>query len=241
MKDLLYSYFGAKGDTRTAEDYLAFSDWIHDDRQYDGNITSEVFANIDFKKAIAKKIVSDMMNDKDIFVQSSIMDKRLRALVTYYFSIELFSEDPKVAESAAKAISHYRGKHNQINMDLPGRVIVSDPSDDAIVTMRPGDDLYRGYRIFVVNLMCFTSSRFVLGFRTDGGPVRGSMKYYKGCRPIGIGQANNGAEWNLIECDSSLSDDNLAIISNELDGDGTIEMCDWLNDKNQRIIFRCNY
>ena len=77
--------------------------------------------------------------------------------------------------------------------------------------------------------------------RTDSGPVRGSMKYYKGCRPLGIRKADNGIEWNLIECDYSLSDDNFAIISNTLDGDGTIEICDWLNNKIQRVIFRCNY
>lgn len=241
MKDLLYNYFDAKGDTRTAEDYMAFDDWIHDERQYSEDLTSRVYTNIDLKKAMAKKIVTDMMNNRDIFVQSSIMDKRLRALVTYYFSIELFSEDPKVAESAAKAIAHYRSKHNQIHMHLSERVMVSDPSDDAIVIMRPGDDLYRGYRILVVNMLCFTSSRFVLGLRTDGGPVRGPMKYYKGCRPAGIGRANDGTEWNLIDCDTSLSDDNLAIISNALDGDGTIEMCDWINGNTQRIIFRTNY
>ena len=90
-------------------------------------------------------------------------------------------------------------------------------------------------------MLCFTSSRFVLGLRTDGGPVRGPMKYYKGCRPAGIGRAKDGTEWNLIQCDTSLSDDNLAIISNALDGDGTIEMCDWISDKIQRIIFRTNY
>ena len=241
MKDLLYNYFDAKGDARTAEDYMAFDDWIHDKRQYSEDLTSRVFSNIDLKKAMAKKIVSDMMNDRDHYNQSSIIDKRLRALVTYYFSIELFSEDPKVAESAAKAIRYYRSKHNQIDIDLSGIAKFKDPSDDAIVVMRPGDDLYRGYRILVVNMLCFTSSRFVLGLRTDGGPVRGPMKYYKGCRPVGIGRANDGTEWNLIQCDTSLSDDNLAIISNALDGDGTIEMCDWISDKIQRIIFRTNY
>lgn len=241
MKDLLYNYFDAKGDARTAEDYMAFDDWAHDKRQYSEDLTSRVYANIDLKKAMAKKIVSDMMNDRDYYNQSSIMDKRLRALVTYYFSIELYSGDPQVAESAVKAIAHYRSKHNQISVDMSGIAIVKDPSDDAIVIMRPWDDLYRGYRMLVVNMLCFTSSRFVLGFRTDGGPVRGPMKYYKGCRPAGIGRAKDGTEWNLIQCDTSLSDDNLAIISNALDGDGTIEMCDWISDKIQRIIFRTNY
>ena len=106
MKDLLYNYFDAKGDARTAEDYMAYDDWAHDKRQYSEDLTSRVYANIDLKKAMAKKIVSDMMNDRDYYNQSSIMDKRLRALVTYYFSIELYSGDPQVAESAVKAIAH---------------------------------------------------------------------------------------------------------------------------------------
>ena len=58
---------------------------------------------------------------------------------------------------------------------------------------------------------------------------------------MGTGRGIDGQEWNLIECDDDLSDDNLAIISNQLDGDGTIEICDWIDDKNQRVIFKCNY
>ena len=59
MKDLLHNYFDAKGDARTAEDYMAFDDWAHDKRQYSEDLTSRVYANIDLKKAMAKKIVSD--------------------------------------------------------------------------------------------------------------------------------------------------------------------------------------
>ena len=48
-------------------------------------------------------------------------------------------------------------------------------------------------------------------------------------------------EWNAIMFDRALSDDHLAIFSNELDGDGTIEMCDWLSDDEQRVIYRHGY
>ena len=30
------------------------------------------------------------------------------------------------------------------------------------------------------------------------------MKYYKGCRPLGIEKDSEGIAWNLIECDMSL-------------------------------------
>ena len=141
-------------------------------------------------------------------------------------------------ESAVNAYRkyHYLEDHGHVS----GKFI-DDNTGKAVASMRPGDFLYRGYRFFIINMLCFTSSRFAIGMRTDSGPVRGSMKYYKGCRPLGIRKADNGIEWNLIECDYSLSDDNFAIISNTLDGDGTIEICDWLNNKIQRVIFRCNY
>ncbi len=241
MKDLLSKYFAAKGDAHTADDYLAFSDWIHDHRECSKNLTSGVFANIDLKKAMAKRIVSDMMNRRNDYAESAVIDRRLRALINYYFNIELFSQKPEVSKAAADAMGRYRKPGSQMAIDLSDSVTIVDRSEEAIVTMRPNDDFYRGYRLFIINMLCFTSSRFEIGFRTDTGPVRGPMKYYKGCRPLGTGRSSDGQEWNLIECDVALSDDHLAIISNQLDGDGTIEICDWIDDKNQRVIFRCNY
>ncbi|MBR5170257.1 MAG: hypothetical protein IKW85_06780 [Muribaculaceae bacterium] len=241
MKEFLRDYFGAKGDARPAEDYSAFCEWIHDPREFSEGLTSGVFANLELKKAMAKRIVNDMMRGGWGYGESGIIDQRLRALVTYYFNVALFSQDPEVAASAADAIRRYRHHNHQMNIDLDDKVIKSDPSPDAIVTMRPEDDFYRGYRLFIINMLCFTSSRFVIGLRTDGGPVSGPMKYYKGCRPLGIGTAKDGLAWNLVECNNALSDDHQAILSNALDGDGTIEICDWINDDNQRIIFRTCY
>lgn len=43
------------------------------------------------------------------------------------------------------------------------------------------------------------------------------------------------------EGDTFLSDDFLAVFSNQLDGDGTVEMCDWFSHHHHRIIFRINY
>ena len=143
------------------------------------------------------------------------MDSRLRSLIWYYRSVETHGAD-----------SHGSGNIYPEN---------------AIVRMRPQDPLYQGYRFFIVDMLCFTADKFILGFRTDCGPVRSPMKYFKGCRPLGLKTAPDGREWNLILFDRTLSDDNTAIFSNQLDGDGDIEMCDWLSDSNQRIIFRCGF
>ena len=243
MKDFIHDYFNTKGDSHIADDYFAFCDWINDHREYSEIITSGFFANIDFKKFLAKKIVSSMVYNGIHYHEHHIIDARLRSLVTYYLSVMIFSQDEKIAESALKAFNFYLDEGHPItgrNGYLPG-IYFLPQSEKAIVTMRSGDDFYRGYRFFIINMLCFTSRHFVVGMRTDSGTVKGGMKYYKGCRPLGIGKANNGIEWNLIECDYSLSDDNFAIISNTLDGDGTIEICDWLNNKIQRVIFRCNY
>lgn len=244
MKDFICEYFNGKGDSPFAEDYTAFCDWIHDHRDFSREITSGVLTNLDLKKSMAKKIVSDMMNGSDEYREQEIIDNRLRSLVTYYFSVMLFSQDARMAESAAGAYRKYRSPELDFSITdngwLSGKCIV-DHTGKAVVTMRPGDFLYSGYRFFVINMQCFASSRFMIGMRTDGGIVRGPMKCYKGCSPAGIGKAYDGSEWNLMECDNSLSDDNLAIIYNTLDGEGTVEVCDWINDDNQRVVFRQNY
>lgn len=230
MKDFLYNYFVAKNDTHTAEEYLEFCDSAHrlnGQAVYSNNLTSKVFSNLDLKKSMAKKIVSDMMNKRDHYLESRLIDRRLRALVNYYFAIELYSPDPKIAETAHNALEKFSHDYKH--------------SEEAVVTMRNGDELYDGYRFFIINMLCFAAKRFAIGFRTDSGPVSGPMTYYKGCRPLGVRTANNGEKWNLIECDCSLSDDNIAVVSNLLDGEGTIEICDWVNDDNQRVIFRCDY
>ena len=234
MKDYIKEYFFSKGNSQIADDYLSFCDWIHDKREYSEIITSGVFANLDFKKFLAKKIVSDMVN-KGIH-HHNIIDARLRSLVTYYLCVKIFSQDEKIAESALMAYNHITSSHGH----LPGTCVFLPP-EKAIVSMRSGDDLYRGYRFFIINMLCFTSRHFVVGMRTDSGPVRGGMKYHKGCRPLGVRKASNGIEWNLIECDYSLSDDNMAVLSNLLDGEGTVEVCDWISNDHQRVIFRCNY
>ena len=236
----LNNYFAAEGDMQSVADYAAFCDWVKDERQFNNVITSRVFANVKLKKAMAKAIVSNLLTDglDGLPYHQLNMDARLRLLVKYYLSVAVLNDNSLPEDKVKRVVKIFANEPDKVHYNK-GRII--DDSTEAIVRMRPGDDFYKGYRFFVVNMFCFTVSRFVIGMRTDSGPVRHAMKYYKGCRPLGMGKDNDGVEWNLIECDTSLSDDYLAIFSNQLDGNGTIELCDWLSPSQQRIIFRTDY
>lgn len=242
----LKTYFAAEGDTHSADDYAAFCDWVYDKRQFDDGITSKVFANVKLKKAMAKAIVSNLLAGSLELVPYLYhsMDTRLRMLVKYYLSVAVLNDNSLPEDKVERAIKICANELDKVHVTdgsyLNGWSII-DNSTEAIVRMQPGDGFYNGYRFFVVNMLCFTVSRFVIGMRTDSGPVHHAMKYYKGCRPLGMGTDNDGIEWNLIECDTVLSDDSLAVFSNQLDGDGTIEMCDWLSPSQRRIIFRKSY
>ena len=85
---------------------------------------------------MAKKIVSDMMDKRNLYVESCFMDSRLRALVDYYFARELFSPDPTVAATARNAIERY----SKCNKGPGG----------AVVIMRSEDEMYDGYRFFII-------------------------------------------------------------------------------------------
>ena len=226
-----------------AKKYTGFCDWIHDNNEYDEEVTFSVFANIDFKKRLAKRVVRSLLyeNYENDFYNTAMgmnlhaMDARLRSLINYYLSVEILDHPDLPEEKIRKAISGcYRTSY------IKGRGI-DDESAEAIVRMRPEDPLYQGYRFFIVNMLCFTADRFVLGFRTDNGPVHSPMKYYKGCKPLGNRRSCDGTEWNAILFDRTLSDDHLAVFSNQLDSDGTIEMCDWLSEQEQRVIYRHGY
>lgn len=223
-----------------AKQHADFCDWVQNDKEYNHEVTSQVFANLHFKKQLAQKIVNSVLygnygsySEYDLMKDS--MDSRLRSLIKYYLSVEILGNPDLPEETIRKAFPNFSR-----NPWIKGWSIL-DISDEAIVKMRPCDPLYQGYRFFVINMLCFTSDRFILGFRTDSGPVRSPMKYYKGCKPLGIKASSAGVEWNTILFDRSLSDDHIAIFSNMLDGEGAIEICDWLSDYNQRVIFRSSY
>ena len=242
----LKNYFAAEGDIHSADDYAAFCDWVYDKRQFDDGITSRVFASVKLKKAMAKAIVSNLLtNGFSGFPYHHLdMDVRLRLLVKYYLSVAVLNDNSLPEDKVERAVKICANDPDEVHVTdgsyLHGRSIL-DYTTEAIVRMRPGDDFYKGYRFFVVNMLCFTASRFVIGMRTDSGPVHHAMKYYKGCRPLGMGTDNDGIEWSLIECNTALSDDSLAVFSNQLDGEGAIEVCDWLSPSQRRIIFRTGY
>ena len=214
----LQTFFAVEGDTHSAIDYAAFCDWVKDKRQFDGGITSRVFASVKLKKAMAKAIVSNLLTDglDGVPYHHLDMDARLRLLSKYYLSVAVLNDNSLPEDKVERAVKICANEPDKVHVTdgsyLNGRSIL-DLSTEAIVRMRSGDDFYEGYRFFVVNMLCFTVSRFVLGMRTDSGPVHHAMKYYKGCRPLGIETDNDGIEWNLIECDTSLSDDYLAIFA----------------------------
>lgn len=226
-----------------AKQYDEFCDWIHNRNECSQNVTSSIFASIDFKKQLAKRIVKSLLYEKpeDDFHITAIrlnmdsMDVRLRSLINYYLSVEILCH-PEIPEEKIRWAKLGCSRASYIE-----GWAINDTSEEAIVRMRPGDELYKGYRFFIVNMLCFTADRFVLGFRTDNGPINSPMKHYKGCKPLGNRRSGDGTEWNAIMFDRALSDDHLAIFSNELDGEGTIEMCDWLSDHEQRVIYRHSY
>lgn len=240
MDNQIFDYIVSNVAPNIAKQYDEFCDWIYNTNEYNQNVTSSVFANIDFKKQLAKKIVEGLLYENDFNntwfqLNKGSLDARLRSLIKYYLAVEILGHPDLPETKICKAISGC--SHAAY---LKGWAI-DDTSEDAIVRMRSGDPLYQGYRFFIVNMLCFTADKFVLGFRTDSGPVNSPMKYFKGCKPLENRTSNDGTEWNAISFDRTLSDDHLAIFSNHLDGDGTIEMCDWLSDQNQHVIYRRNY
>ena len=214
--------------------YEDFCNWIHNEEEYNQDLTSLVFSNLEFKKNLAKKIVRTLLYGESDGVEYYPLDARLRSLIKYYSAVEILG-NPDLPEAQIRKFCNCKN-----TTWIKGRGII-DASEEAVVRMCPGDSLYQGYRLFIVNMLCFTADKFAIGFRTDNGPVRSPMKYYKGCKPLGRKQSVDGTEWNVILLDRSLSDDYLAVFSNQLDGEGTIEICDWLSYQNQRVIFRCDY
>lgn len=220
--------------------YMEFCDWVRNDTEFNDDITASIFASLSFKKDLAKQIVKSILYDikyDSVFFElyRCSLDARLRSLIKYYLSVEILN-NPDLPEAKINEVLSSWFQATWIS----GRGII-DTSNEAVVRMTPKDSLYQGYRFFIINMLCFTADKFVLGFRTDGGPVISPMKYYKGCKPLGRRKSKEGIEWNVILCDRSLSDDHIAIFSNQLDGEGTLEVCDWISEHHQRVIFRCDW
>lgn len=213
---------------------------ISDEKEYDAALTSKLLANVDFKHRFAKYIIWCQGNPGTNFFLGSNCepDFRLSSFIAYYGMVRLMNF--KLEAEEERNLKFLLGLQNYSDgIYLPG--LSGNASYEFMpVKMRPGGEFQCGYRLFVVNMMCFRDKKFVMGCRCDSGPIR-RMKYNKGCRPLGLKEASKGQLWTLFQVDADLSDDFTAIFSNFLDGDGTVEVCDWVSDSDVRVVFRCDY
>ena len=122
-----------------AKQYDEFCDWVHNRNECNQNVTSSIFASIDFKKQLAKRIVRSLLYEKpenDFYntamnVNLHAMDARLRSLINYYLSVEILSHPELPEEKIRKAKSGcYRSSY------IEGWAI-SDTSEEAIVRPCP--------------------------------------------------------------------------------------------------------
>lgn len=210
------------------------------DVEFDEVLLRGVLANADLKHGLAKYIVERIVYHDDYYLrQHNNVDVRLQCFVSYYLVKEILNtgmDVEKAQELATGSIGDCRIGKGCYLPDLT----FSSLDSSVPVRMCPGVDIHLGYRTFIVNLLCFNSKKFLMGCRCDSGPVI-AMKYHKGCKPVGIRKGANGIEWTVFQVDRDLTDDNTAVFSNGLDGDGTIEVCDWISDAEQRVVFRENY
>lgn len=238
IKKLLQDFLILERKTDLLKEYEYFFD-ICTDQEYDSHLTRDVLANIDFKHRFAKYIV-DRQKDGDwlLLTSNESTDFRLDSFIAYYAMVKMLNSSVETYElNGLKYLLDIESDYKECY--FPG---LSGNAHHSYlpVRMSPGGGLQIGYRLFVINLMCFRDKKFVMGCRCDSGPVI-SMKYNKGCSPLGRRTDSQGREWTIFQVDASVSDDFTAIFSNFLDGDGTVEICDWVNDKDVRVVFRANY
>lgn len=238
FKELLRDFLISEGKTESLKVYDQFFDFCSE-QQYDPLLTTEILANIDFKHRFAKYIVNRRMDGMWLLLSpNDDQDFRLCSFIAYYSMVKLLN----------RSLDEQQLNNLKFSLDLksirkgtylPG-YCVNEVTPYMPVIMRPGGSFQRGYRMFVINLLCFRDRKFMMGCRCDSGPVIG-LKYHKGCCPIGEKTDDLGRKWTVFQVDASLTDDYTAIFSNFLDGDGTIEICDWINASDVRVVFRSNY
>lgn len=238
IKELLHDFLILEGKVDLLKEYEYFFD-ICTEQEYDSCLTRVILANIDFKHRFAKYIVNRQKDgDWLLLSPNESQDFRLDSFIAYFAMVKMLNGSVEIDEvNGLKYLlgieSYYDGCY------LPG--LSGNPHHSYMpVRMRPGGGLQIGYRLFVINLMCFKSKKFVMGCRCDSGPII-QMKYNKGCSPLGKRTDSQGREWTIFQVDASMSDDYTAIFSNFLDGDGTVEICDWVNDNDVRVVFRTDY
>lgn len=239
LREILRRYFLFSGNDEVMKQYEQFFHGCSDE-EFSLCLTEHVLSNVDLKHRLAKEIVAKIKDEGDSCrFKWNMLDERLMCFVAYYVAKEILNS-PMSVEQAQSMLSCSVGEGRvDKGSYLKGLTLASDEIHMP-VRMRPGGDMHQGYRNFIINLLCFNTPKFLMGCRCDSGPIY-SMKYHKGCSPIGIQEAMNGDRWTVFQVDQSLTDDFTAVFSNGLDGDGTVEVCDWINEGVQRVLFRSNY
>lgn len=211
------------------------------DEKYNANM-ARLLTDVAIKHEFAKWIVAKVVNDKYAYF-TGYVDARLYSMVLYSVWTTILNADMNAMdkEEARRILNQINlGSNIYTNIDtgcyLKGYTIHYN-HHLVPVRMQPGACIHPGYRLFIVNMLCFRDKKVVIGCRCDLGIIR-STTYHKGCRPIGVREDSKGRNWGLMELNADLTDDNLAIFSNALDGDGTMEVCDWVNEYDVRIIYR---
>ncbi len=240
----LTEFLESEGSDSMATRYESFFGYSSDDNTFDEMLTNDVFANVAFKHKYAKELFNKVLTRKKVVLTQYLTDSRLYSLLLYrlYVYILNSSIEPNKEDDIRKIISIIglnNGYHLELGSYLKGYCLYSDDLF-APVRMTSGDELlHPGHRLFTINLLCFREREVLLGIRGDGFIPR-CTRYHKGCKPIGIKEDARGRKWLLMRACMTWSDDHTAIFSNETDGDATLEICDWVNENDVRVIFRAD-
>ena len=238
LKKLLHDFLISEGKVELIKEYGNFLDMCSD-KEYELSLTEGMLANIDFKHRFAKYIVKRQEEGDWIMLDSyGVRDHRLSSFIAYFAVIRLLNF--KLSVQKIEGLKYLLRINSCFEGCYLSGLSLNECHSYMPVVMSPGGGFQQGYRMFVINLLCFRHRKLLMGCRCESGPIQ-KMKYNKGCYPHGIRKDSQGRGWTIFQVDASLTDDYTAIFSNFLDGDGTVEICDWVGDTDIRIIFRSNY
>lgn len=239
LKEILRRYFLFSDDGELMKQYEQFFHGFSKE-EFNQLLTEKILGNMDFKHRLAEDIVDKIKYEGDSCrFKWNLLDERLMCFVAYNVAKEILNYSMSV-EQAQSMLSCSVGEGRVDNGSYLKGFTIASEEIHMPVRMRPGGDVHQGYRHFIINLLCFNTPKFLMGCRCDSGPVY-RMKYHKGCKPMGIQEALDGNQWTVFEVDRSLTDDFTAVFSNGLDGDGTVEVCDFINAGVPKVLFRSNY
>ncbi len=243
----LTKFLKAKGKSALAKQYESFFGYSSDFNKFDESLTNGVFTNVALKHEYAKELFTRVVQKKEplnVFARD-LTDSRLYSFMLYrlYVYILNFPINPNAEDDlrwlALSIIDLHNGYHLETGNYLKGYCLYSD---DIFAPVRMGSGgmmFHPGYRLFTINLLCFRDREVLIGIRGDGFIPHGTL-YHKGCKAVGVKEDAQGRKWLLMRASMEWSDDNTAIFSNGAEGDATLEICDWVNKNDVRVIFRAD-